>query len=404
MWKMKHHSSSPFRCIAILAHTFLFLGPAYSEPEIVPGNITHNTTTTAAAVDNSTQTTSIGQSSLCSDNKKFRFVIESGFEKKCKWFRNITVKREAKIAKYCKNIEVAKNCRLSCGFCSINAITTDTSSTFGNESFAPWSFVVFADIHGLTPFSFDPLDESLDTWRDSLDILKNIKQSHVEDGGEIVLLPGDVLSFGGLSNRNIVQRLGQNLSETDSIYRASTNCYKTTRELFRQAGYGTVLAAVGDHELGGNNGFRVGKKLPTVPTYREGFASGWNANPSNGEYVLDDSLMMIMGVPSRPLGTPFQGSSFAYRYKNALFVSVDAFALVGDGDENFLDRERGLGGEGAITCDVTGDHLVWFESLLRAARSDGSTIRHIFVQAHLPIIQPVRKVKCSVSVLHCKKE
>jgi hypothetical protein len=55
---------------------------------------------------------------------------------------------------------------------------------------------------------------------------------------------------------------------------------------------------------------------------------------------------------------------------------------------------NGLGGEGTITCDVDGAHLDWFENVLVEARKD-ETIRHIFVQAHVPILQPVRKVKTS---------
>jgi len=43
---------------------------------------------------------------------------------------------------------------------------------------------------------------------------------------------------------------------------------------------------------------------------------------------------------------------------------------------------------------VEGDHLKWFENVLIEARKNKS-IKHIIVQAHLPIIQPVRKVSCS---------
>jgi len=394
MCNMNTNHFPTFRYIVILyVNIFFFFRHVVSESDI-PSVYDNNTTTESPSFDSTEQysnfTSTSDPSQHCSDDNNFVFLLETGVQKRCSWFQRLNSKKEEKMAMYCKDKDIAMNCRLSCGMCT-------TTETFAS-SFAPWSFVVFADIHGLTPFAFDPLDENLESWQTSLDILKNIKHTHLDDdggvgGGEIVLLPGDVLSFGGMSNPNIVKKLGQpSLSETESIYTASKNCYKTTKELFRQAGYGTVLAAVGDHELGGNYGFRVRKKLPTVPSYREGFASGWNKNQTNGEFMFHD---LIMGMPSRPLGTPFEGSSFAYRYKNALFVSVDAFRLVGDGDANYMDRERGFGGEGAITCDVTGDHLVWFEDILKAARSNDSTIQHIFVQAHLPILQPVRKVQCS---------
>jgi len=165
------------------------------------------------------------------------------------------------------------------------------------------------------------------------------------------------------------------------------------RKLFSTASYDTLLATVGDHEIGGNSGFVVSgprSKLSTVPAYRKAFGDGYNRD--DGGLFLFNQL--IGNVSPRPLGTTYEDTSFAYRHKNALFATVDAFKLVGDGDSNYIDRAKGFGGEGAITCDVSGDHLDWFESVLVEARND-SSIKHIFVQAHLPIIQPVRKVQCS---------
>ena len=71
-----------------------------------------------------------------------------------------------------------------------------------------------------------------------------------------------------------------------------------------------------------------------------------------------------------------------YQYKNALFIPIDAVERVGNGTENFMDRIRGLGGEGVYTCDVDGGHLQWFESVLVEDQKD-TTVKHIFVQAHL---------------------
>jgi hypothetical protein len=141
----------------------------------------------------------------------------------------------------------------------------------------------------------------------------------------------------------------------------------------------------------------VGANLPTIPTFRKGFADGFNKNRTTGEFLF---VKDVMGVQSRPIGTPYEASSFAYRHNNVLFISVDAFRLVGDGTKNYIDRANGFGGEGAITCDVSGDHLTWLEDVLAAGRTD-ETIKHIFVQAHLPIIQPVRKVICSVRQHKC---
>jgi hypothetical protein len=101
----------------------------------------------------------------------------------------------------------------------------------------------------------------------------------------------------------------------------------------------------------------------------------------------------IGSATSRPIGTPFEETSFAYIHKNALFITVDVFETK---DRNYFLRSRNAGGEGAVSCNVSGDHLTWFESVLIAANDElSSTIDHIFVQGHVPILQPVRKMNCS---------
>jgi len=82
--------------------------------------------------------------------------------------------------------------------------------------------------------------------------------------------------------------------------------------------------------------------------------------------------------------TPFAYTSFAHVHKYVLFVTVDVFYQISDA--LFFDRrEGGLGGEGVITGDVAGSHLEWFEYVLKEARMD-TTIKHILVQGHLPIL------------------
>ena len=93
-----------------------------------------------------------------------------------------------------------------------------------------------------------------------------------------------------------------------------------------------------------------------------------------------------------PYDTEYEYNSFACVHKNVLFVTVDVFVQISNKD--FYDRENGLGGEGIVTGDVTRSHLDWFEDVLREARKD-ATIKHIIVQSHLPILQPVRRVKSS---------
>eukprot|EP01083_Nonionella_stella_P078386 214505_1 len=172
-------------------------------------------------------------------------------------------------------------------------------------------------------------------------------------------------------------------------------CYKTAKELFRQAGYSILLATIGDHEIGGNDSFFVDRpsltKSHTIPQARQAFGNAFNRIHNNDVFSFDYQLWFGDGVTSRPLNTKYENTTFAYVHQNALFVTVDAFEIVGDGSSDFIDRENGSGGEGAVTCTVDGDHLQWFENVLRKGRDDPA-VRHIIVQAHLPIIQPVKKI------------
>jgi len=147
--------------------------------------------------------------------------------------------------------------------------------------------------------------------------------------------------------------------------------------------------AIGDHEIGGNSwGAKNLRKLNALPAFHSTFTKWFNENSTTNEFLFQKP---IGSVPSSPLGTKFEKSSFAYQHKNALFITLDGFKQL---PSSFIDREQGHGGEGVITCTVDNEHLEWLEKILRAASKDNS-IRFIFLQAHLPIIQPVRKVACS---------
>ena len=117
--------------------------------------------------------------------------------------------------------------------------------------------------------------------------------------------------------------------------------------------------------------------------FRQAFASGFNINPDGGRFRYDKP---IGEAASRPLGTKYEGTSFAYQHKNVLFVTVDAFYQE--------DPDKAIGPQGSVTGTVVGKHLEWLDHVLSEARKDAS-IKHIFVQAHLPVLQPVRRVNSS---------
>jgi len=244
------------------------------------------------------------------------------------------------------------------------------------------SFLVIADLHSMSHFAFEKdaiSPDNIQRFNSLKAILKNIRDNYMKET-DIVVAPGDVVSFGGWKNEKYTSGTGLS-DENGAVYAAAISSYRKTKELYDGAGFTTLIACIGDHEIGGNRGFVVSgpkSKITSIKTHRRGWIDSLIKN-EDGTFKFNDN---------------FQGTSFAYRRNNSMFISVDVFKLKNNGKSNYFDRLNGYGGEGAITCNLDGLHATWFESVLKAARDD-SSIKHIFVEAHVPIMHPVRKVRCS---------
>ena len=227
-------------------------------------------------------------------------------------------------------------------------------------------------------------------------------------GGELMVIPGD--TQGGhwerAAFRKSMRSVYPDLSDEEVIIKASHLCYGAMRNAFAEAGYPTILVAVGDHEIGDNPWAANSEVAKMVPVFRAGHADVFNeepivergdldeprswsyaANRTKGERQFDAP---IGSVPSRPLGTIYEETSFAWQYKNVLFITVDVFRQNSHGER--------LGKEGSVTGDVAGTHLQWFKDVLAAA-AEVKSIKHIIVQSHLPVLYPVRKYASSGMLL-----
>jgi hypothetical protein len=290
----------------------------------------------------------------------------------------------------------------------------------------PWSFIVIADPHIAETFASRPETHEWfqDAFATHLESVTKMKQNY---GGDLVLIPGDTNSGKWYLPSFAKDKLHDaSLTPAEAVAIASRGCYGTLKKLFSQGGYDNIMVAIGDHELGtslsssmllllflmidvvlchyvklcsnkysrictilsffsGGNGWHAGGlKMSVLDDYRYGFQLFLNRDET-GAFLHSKSIGRI---PSRPLNTPYENTSYAQQYKNVLFVTVDCFH---DKGFTFQDNVQGLGGEGDVTVTVEGLHLKWFESILKEARQD-SSIKHIVVQAHVPILQPVRLV------------
>jgi hypothetical protein len=241
----------------------------------------------------------------------------------------------------------------------------------------PWRLLTLADWHLAEIYvQPDKYPEGIATVADGLKMLK------ANYGGELVMLPGDS-NVGHWDTKQFITSFNPNLTPAEAILQAGELCYTGMVDAFKEAGYSKLLMAVGDHELGDNPwppGTAVSK---CQPQFREAFAKVFNINSDGGKFLYDKP---IGEAASRPLGTKYETTSFAYQYKNVLFVTVDVF--------HQKDPDKNIGKQGSVTGTVVGKHLKWLDHVLSEARKD-SSIKHIFVQAHLPVLQPVRRVNSS---------
>lgn len=253
-----------------------------------------------------------------------------------------------------------------------NAVPTEEQS---------WRFLLLADWHSAEKYT--QMDKNPDWMAEAIagDVaaVKMLKENY---GGELILMPGD--SNGGhWDTKAFIQSNYPGATPEEAILKAGHLCYSGMVESFRKGGYRKLIMAVGDHELG-DNPWPAGSDVARCqPQFREAFVKELNINPDGGQFRYTER---VGRAASRPLGTKYENTSYAYRHKNALFITLDVFH-----QEN---PDEVIGPEGSVTGTVTGSHLKWLDEVLSEARKD-TGIKHIFVQSHLPVIYPVRKLNSS---------
>lgn len=189
---------------------------------------------------------------------------------------------------------------------------------------------------------------------------------------DFVLVAGDMVNGYWIQDRDDEQVFGpvDTRTQQQAATEAAAELYYTQwKERFDSRGL-TVHTAIGDHEIGDNPWPANGNRAVLVPRMRELFGEYFTSN--------DD------GTPRyamRPVGTPYEGSAYAFRNENALFVTVDPFRQD--------SPTTTLGSTGSVSLEVSGEQLDWVDTVLQAAAAD-PTIEHVFVQGHAPILGPVR--------------
>ncbi len=129
-----------------------------------------------------------------------------------------------------------------------------------------------------------------------------------------------------------------------------------------------VHAAVGDHELGDNPWKLGSRKFKLFPTFKDVFAQHFTkTNEGTPRY------------PSRPVGTVYEDTAYAFWHRDTVIVSVDTFSISED--------------EG-VKVEVDVDQMRWLTDVLERSAAN-PVVRHVIVQGHCPVLTPFRQTHSS---------
>lgn len=123
-------------------------------------------------------------------------------------------------------------------------------------------------------------------------------------------------------------------------------------------------------------------KSKLQPEFRKALGNAFNLD-YNGESRYKAT---IGTAPGRPIGSKYSETAYAYLHKNTLIVTVDPFYQE--------SPEKEIAPSGTVAMRITGDQLVWLDNVLGEGRKLNA-VKHIFVQAHVPVLHPVRKTRSS---------
>ncbi|WP_299868739.1 LamG domain-containing protein [uncultured Roseobacter sp.] len=251
-----------------------------------------------------------------------------------------------------------------------------------------WSFVVLPDPHNAEAYLQTKAAREMTSEADRQALIEEhtrlYGQMVRQFETDILLVPGD-LADGEWFTKDLETRFEPQLSYTDRVRAAADIVYGSFFQAAEQAGFKTILVATGDHEYGDDPWVPLSRRDASIPVFRELFASYFGGHvkrtlPENAAY-------------STPTGTVFEDTSYAVRINNAVFVTVDMFSHTARLPKQALNVLKG--DLQTVTGTVKGAHLRWLESVLKAARAEDS-IEYVFVQGHLPVLNPVRGRNTSI--------
>jgi len=219
-----------------------------------------------------------------------------------------------------------------------------------------WRFINLSDLSIAKKYVFQNNEQTADAINN--DIL-NIEVIKREFGGDFIMIPGDTLVGGSWDTDKFRNEFDSSLSYADTILQAGKKCFSGMLSSFRAGGYWKLVVAYGDGDAGDSPWLVDSNKSLLQPVYRYIFGKQFNFNNKQDEFLFDAPTL---NTNSRPFGTIYNETSFAYQYENVLFVTVDIWYQE--------DPSEAINGDDTVKGAVEGEHLLWLESVLREAKKN----------------------------------
>ncbi len=207
-------------------------------------------------------------------------------------------------------------------------------------------------------------------------------QANAGGSADTFLIAGDLINGRWPQNSNSLTTNFGGGNTAGGIDNAADIYYSWYRELFRQHGFTSPIAAIGDHDIGDNSWSVNSSRANNVDHMKRAF--GRNMVDPLG---LPATFNGVSSLAPAGLGEYDEGS-FVKQVNNVLFVTVDVFRWEGGNQQ--LDSLFG-----AVAPEITGTvgdastHLGWLDAVLTAADNDPS-LDHVIVQGHTPVLPGVR--------------
>jgi len=223
-----------------------------------------------------------------------------------------------------------------------------------------------ADIGDLTQgdADFDPATQVNGINDDYRTALDTVLDDWASKNPDVITVAGDLVDGHWGEDADGLEVFGPTSTTAErreAIHRAGSVYYAQWLQRFRDHGLENVHPAMGDHEFGDNNWPRG--KLKLASTYRAVW-SDYFTRSADGEPLYAD----------RPVGSVNEFAAYAWRPRpDVQMVTLSEFTPE----------------PGRMSLRVDNPQLEWLVGVLAKAKADG--VPWIFVQGHIPILEPVRE-------------